>query len=165
VPGAGTNTCRPARAFAQMSSSDLLTSWVVAAFVSSDTSPLEVNPMTPKEVVKEWIKRFNAADIEGLIRLYAPDAVNHQVVTDPLHGRDAIRRFFAVEFGRAQMVCIEENLLESGDWAILEWRDPLGLRGCGFFQIKDDQIVFQRGYFDQLTFFKIRPMEGARALG
>jgi limonene-1,2-epoxide hydrolase len=112
--------------------------------------------MTPTEVVREWIKRFNAANIEGLIRLYASDAVNHQVVTDPLHGRDAIRRFFAVEFGRAKMVCIEENLLESGDWAILEWRDPLGLRGCGLFQIKDDQIVFQRGYFDQLTFFKIQ---------
>jgi limonene-1,2-epoxide hydrolase len=112
--------------------------------------------MTPREVVKEWIKRFNAADIEGLVRLYAPDAVNHQVVTDPLRGRDAIRRLFAIEFGRAKMVCIEENLLESGDWAILEWRDPLGLRGCGFFQIKHDQIVFQRGYFDQLTFFRIQ---------
>ncbi|MBI3112564.1 MAG: nuclear transport factor 2 family protein [Ignavibacteriales bacterium] len=110
--------------------------------------------MTPKEVVREWIRRFNAADVEGLAELYAPDAVNHQVVTDPLHGRDAIRQMFSTEFGRATMVCIEESLFESGDWAILEWRDPLGLRGCGFFQIKNDQIVFQRGYFDQLTFFK-----------
>lgn len=73
---------------------------------------------------------------------------------DPLHGRDAIREMFSIEFGRATMVCIEENLFESGDWAILEWRDPLGLRGCGFFQIKNDRIMFQRGYFDQLTFFK-----------
>lgn len=112
--------------------------------------------MTPKEVVKEWITRFNTADIDGLMRLYAPHAVNHQVVTAPLQGREAIRRMFTLEFGRATMVCIEENLLESGDWAILEWRDPLGLRGCGFFQIKDDQIVFQRGYFDQLTFFKLQ---------
>ncbi|MEX2088632.1 MAG: nuclear transport factor 2 family protein [Bacteroidota bacterium] len=110
--------------------------------------------MTPKEVVREWIKRFNAADVERLAELYAPDAVNHQVVTDPLHGRDAIREMFSIEFGRATMVCIEENLFESGDWAILEWRDPLGLRGCGFFQIRDGRIVLQRGYFDQLTFFK-----------
>jgi hypothetical protein len=112
--------------------------------------------VTPKELVKEWIKKFNAADIEGLSQLYALDAINHQVVTEPLHGREAIKRMFAVEFGRAKMVCIEENLLESGEWAILEWRDPLGLRGCGFFQVKNDQIVFQRGYFDQLTFFKIQ---------
>ena len=63
---------------------------------------------------------------------------------------------FATEFARAKMVCIEENLLESGNWAILEWSDPLGLRGCGFFQVHDDQIVFQRGYFDQLTFFRLQ---------
>lgn len=110
--------------------------------------------MTPRETVREWIRRFNAADVEGLAELYAPDAVNHQVVVNPLHGREAIKQMFSIEFGRATMVCIEENLFESGDWAILEWRDPLGLRGCGFFQIKNDQIVFQRGYFDQLTFFK-----------
>lgn len=110
--------------------------------------------MTPKELVKEWIRRFNAADAEGLASLYAPDAINHQVVMEPLHGREAIHRMFQTEFGRAKMVCIEENLLECGDWAVLEWSDPLGLRGCGFFQIKDGQIVFQRGYFDQLTFFK-----------
>ncbi len=63
---------------------------------------------------------------------------------------------FRTEFGRATMTCLVENLLESGDWVILEWRDPNGLRGCGFFQVKNDQIVFQRGYFDQLSFFRLQ---------
>jgi hypothetical protein len=36
------------------------------------------------------------------------------------------------------MVCIAENLFEMDDWAILEWCDPAGLRGCGFFQIQND---------------------------
>ena len=112
--------------------------------------------MTPREVVREWIARFNAGDVAGLANLYAEDAVNHQVVTEPLRGRAAIRRMFEVEFGRARMVCIEENLLEDGDWAALEWRDPLGLRGCGFFRVAGDRIVFQRGYFDQLSFFRIQ---------
>lgn len=111
--------------------------------------------MTPKQVVELWIERFNAADVDGLAALYAEDAVNHQVVTEPLVGREAIRRLFDVEFGRAEMTCIRENLFESGEWAILEWRDPLGLRGCGFFHVVDDRIVFQRGYFDQLTFFRL----------
>lgn len=110
--------------------------------------------MTPKEVIREWIRRFNDSDVEGLAALYAPEAVNHQVVMEPLRGRDTIREMFAIEFGRAEMTCIEENLLEDGEWAVLEWRDPHGLRGCGFFQVRDDQIVFQRGYFDQLSFFK-----------
>ena len=52
------------------------------------------------------------------------------------------------------MVCIVENIFEEGEWAILEWRDPLGLRGCGFFHVVDDKIVFQRGYWDKLSFLK-----------
>jgi limonene-1,2-epoxide hydrolase len=112
--------------------------------------------MTPTQLVEQWIERFNAGDVEGLAALYAEDAVNHQVVMAPLHGRTAIRRMFDIEFGRATMVCVRENLFECGDWAILEWSDPLGLRGCGFFQVRDDRIVFQRGYFDQLSFFRIQ---------
>ena len=110
--------------------------------------------MTPTELVREWITRFNQGDIDGLCKLYADDAVNHQVVTEPLVGRDAIRKMFEIEFARAEMTCVEENLLQSGDWAILEWSDPTGLRGCGFFQVRNDRIIFQRGYFDQLTFFR-----------
>lgn len=110
--------------------------------------------MTPKGLVQEWVRRFNAADVDGLAALYAEEATNHQVVMEPLHGRVAIARMFATEFGRASMHCTIENLFEDGDWAILEWRDPAGLRGCGFFQVRDDRIVFQRGYFDQLSFFR-----------
>lgn len=54
------------------------------------------------------------------------------------------------------MICIEEHIYECGDTAILQWRNPLGLRACGFFQVKDDQIVRQKDYFDQLSFFKVQ---------
>jgi hypothetical protein len=110
--------------------------------------------MTPKELVTKWVQLFNRGDIQDLLNLYAVDAVNHQVVTDPLRGHAEIRRMFEVEFGRAKMTCIIENLFEDGEWAMLEWRDPNGLRGCGFFHVRHDQIVFQRGYFDQLSFFR-----------
>ncbi|GAB4201014.1 MAG: hypothetical protein Tsb002_37430 [Wenzhouxiangellaceae bacterium] len=113
--------------------------------------------MTPVELVRRWIERFNQADVDGLAALYAEDAVNDQVVfSQPLQGRDAIRAMFETEFSRATMVCIEEQIFESGDWAILQWRDPLGLRGCGFFHVVNDQIIEQKGYFDQLTFFRIQ---------
>jgi limonene-1,2-epoxide hydrolase len=115
--------------------------------------------VSPKQLVQQWVVRFNAADIDGLAALYAPDAVNHQVVMTPLHGRDAIRRMFEIEFGRAEMTCLVENLFEDGEWAILEWSDPNGLRGCGFFQIRGGQIVFQRGYFDQLSFFRLQGLD------
>ena len=47
-----------------------------------------------------------------------------------------------------------ENIFEDGEWAIMEWKDSLGLRGCGFFHVKDNKIVFQRGYWDKLSFLK-----------
>ncbi len=112
--------------------------------------------MTPRQTVEEWVARFNRADIEGLAELYAEDATNHQVVTSPLMGRPAIRQMFVTEFGRARMTCLVENIFEDGDWAMLEWKDPTGLRGCGFFQVKGGKIVFQRGYFDQLSFFRLQ---------
>jgi limonene-1,2-epoxide hydrolase len=115
--------------------------------------------MTPRQVVREWVRCFNDADIDGLTGLYAEEAINHQVVMDPLHGRAAIRRMFEIEFGRAKMTCVIENLFEDGEWAILEWSDPNGLRGCGFFHVLDDRIVFQRGYFDQLSFFRRQGIE------
>jgi hypothetical protein len=62
---------------------------------------------------------------------------------------------FAGEFARAKMVCIVENLFEDGEWAILEWRDPLGLRGCGFFHVVGGKIRLQRGYWDKLSFLRL----------
>lgn len=61
---------------------------------------------------------------------------------------------FADEFSKAKMICIPENIFIDGEWAILEWKDPNSLRGCGFFQIQNDKIVFQRGYWDKLSFLK-----------
>jgi limonene-1,2-epoxide hydrolase len=108
----------------------------------------------PTDVVRTWVKRFNCADSAGLGELYSEDAVNHQVMFEPLRGRAAIEAMFAGEFGRAEMTCLVENLFEDGEWAILEWRDPLGLRGCGFFRVVEGKIVFQRGYWDQLSFLR-----------
>lgn len=116
--------------------------------------------MTPTELIRLWVEKFNAADIDGLANLYALDAINDQVVfSAPLQGRESIKEMFETEFSRATMVCIEERIYECGDTAILQWRDPLGLRGCGFFQLKDDQIVHQKGYFDQLSFFKVQGLD------
>ena len=109
---------------------------------------------SPKEVVQAWVEAFNRSDAEALAALYTEDATNHQVVREPVEGRAAIQAMFQREFAEAEMQCIIENLFEDGDWAILEWRDPAGLRGCGFFKVEDGHIRFQRGYWDQLSFLR-----------
>ena len=111
--------------------------------------------MRPKEILCQWVDAFNSADAEAIADLYDDKAINHQVANEPVIGKIAIRKMFEQEFSQAKMVCIVENIFEDGQWAILEWRDPLGLRGCGFFQIVNDRIVFQRGYWDKLSFLKL----------
>lgn len=111
--------------------------------------------MKPSELVRVWVEAFNRADPDALAAYYAEDATNHQVAEAPVRGRAAIREMFAAGFAAARMVCIVERIYEDGEWAILEWRDPLGLRGCGFFHVVDNRIVFQRGYWDKLTFLRM----------
>ena len=100
--------------------------------------------MKPKEVLEKWIDCFNKADAYHIAELYATNAVNHQVANEPIIGKESIYK----------MVCMVENIFEDGEWAIMEWKDSLGLRGCGFFHVKDNKIVFQRGYWDKLSFLK-----------
>jgi limonene-1,2-epoxide hydrolase len=110
---------------------------------------------SPKQVLSQWVEIFNTGDANDLADLYHEDALNHQVANEPVRGRAAIREMFRREFAAMKMVCIVENTFEDGEWAIMEWKDPVGFRGCGFFQCKDGLIVFQRGYWDKLSFQKL----------
>lgn len=114
--------------------------------------------MKNKELVEYWVQLFNKGDAAKIAELYHEDAINHQVTNEPVQGKDAIREMFANEFAQAEMTCIIENIFEDGKWGILEWKDPLGLRGCGFFNIVDGKIKFQRGYWDKLSFLRMHNM-------
>lgn len=111
--------------------------------------------MSPKQVLQTWIEAFNAGDSKKIASLYHEDAINHQVANSPVVGKAAIHKMFVDEFAAADMTCIVENIFCDGEWAILEWKDPLGLRGCGFFHVVDGRIKFQRGYWDKLSFLKM----------
>lgn len=111
--------------------------------------------MKPKELIEKWVEIFSEGNAVKIAELYHSDAINHQVANEPIKGKKAIAEMFATEFNTADMTCIPENIFEDGDWAILERKDPLGLRGCGFFQVIDGKIKFQRGYWDRLSFLKM----------
>lgn len=117
-------------------------------------SIIEPKQIGPKQIVQRWVEAFNRGDVDAMAALYSDDAVNHQVAESPVLGRKAIRTMLQREFASTEMVCILDNLFEDGEWAIIEWHDPNGLRGCGFFHVVDGQIVFQRGYWDKLSFLR-----------
>jgi len=111
--------------------------------------------MNPKKTIEMWVEAFNRGDAESIADLYSEDAINHQVAESPVEGKQAIRDMFAREFAQADMICLVENMFEDGEWVALEWKDPMGLRGCGFFHVQRGKIVFQRGYWDKLTFLRM----------
>ncbi len=110
--------------------------------------------MSPKKVILKWIELFNQRKADDLANLYHEDAINHQVTNNPIEGKIAIKEMFVKEFAEAEMVCIIENIFEDGEWSILEWKDPLGLRGCGFFHVINGKIKSQRGYWDKLSYLR-----------
>ena len=83
--------------------------------------------MKPINVLKKWVELFNQGNAIEIAELYHEDAINHQVTNEPVVGRPAIEEMFRSEFSAANMVCIIENIFTDEDWAILEWKDPLGL--------------------------------------
>ncbi|MBD1935794.1 ester cyclase [Microcoleus sp. FACHB-68] len=127
---------------------------------------------SPKEVLRDWVAAYNARDPYTLIDLYHDDAINHQVAFgDPLQGREALLESFIAFFNAfPDNYTHPENIFEDGNWAIIEWSGggtflgelggnaPTGksftLRGCGFFQIVEGKICFQRGYIDKYTWFR-----------
>lgn len=126
---------------------------------------------TSKELLQNWIDAFQRRDTEAVVACYAAEAVNFQVAAgEPAVGIERIRTDTA-EFFRAfpDAWSKVENIIEDGDRAAWEWigggtfegafygAAPTGrsfeIRGCGFFHFKDDLIVFQRGYWDKLSWF------------
>ena len=103
--------------------------------------------MDTRGTVERWVSLFNIGDAHQIAQLYADDAVNHQIALEPVEGRAAIEKFHEDVFAR-KPVCTPINLIVDGEWAALEWVDPEGFRGCGFFQVHDGLIVHQRGYWD-----------------
>lgn len=110
--------------------------------------------MKPKDLILKWVELFNQGNVDEIAELYHEDTINHQIANEPIEGKEAVREMFATEFAATSMTCIIENIFEDKDWVILEWKDPLGLRGCGFFHIINGKIKFQRGYWDKLSFLR-----------
>ncbi len=108
--------------------------------------------MSPKEIIKKWVELFNEGNINSILELYVESAVSHHAADDPLMGKSNVLKMFERDFGISDFVCISENIFEDGQWAILEFKNTKGYRGSCFFQIEDSKIIFQRGYWDKLSF-------------
>ncbi len=113
--------------------------------------------MSTRALIERWLTLFNAGDADAIAELYAEDAVNHQIPLSPVVGRCAIADFHRDTFAGGPLTCTPINLVVDDDWGALEWTDPEGFRGCGFFRVRDGLILHQRGYWDSAQLARVHP--------
>lgn len=125
----------------------------------------------PKQTILQWVAAYNAGNVEAAAALYHDDVTNVQMPWGKTaRGRDAMRATFVKVFQAFPDIRIEiKNLVESGEWVVIEWafggtmrgefagHAPTGLtfamQGCEVFHILDGKIQNQHGYWDKATMF------------
>jgi steroid delta-isomerase-like uncharacterized protein len=131
--------------------------------------------MTPEQAAKQWVEKFNAHDLKGLMALYTDNAVNAQPhLPAPIKGKHAIEEDlggFLKAFPDAKLQATHVGV--AGNVAAMEWVftgtqtgalvGPMGtipasnkkvnIKGAEF-TTHDAQglIVDERGYFDLVAF-------------
>jgi steroid delta-isomerase-like uncharacterized protein len=125
-----------------------------------------------QQLLDRYVERYNAGDLDGVMDLYAEDAV--QLMPEGLfEGREAIRERLARDLEACPDIAwTVESFVEQGDSFSDEWSfvatqtgpfklpdgtelPPSGkqvaLRGMEFVQLRDGKIVVDNLYYDNLA--------------
>jgi limonene-1,2-epoxide hydrolase len=117
--------------------------------------------MSDESCVRELIDAFNANDIDRVVACFAEDAVYHNMPTEPVTGTAMIRATLQGFLGAASQVDWELlHIVADGSGAVLTERvDRFEINGTwislpvmGTFEVRDEQIVAWRDYFDMAQF-------------
>lgn len=117
--------------------------------------------MTNKEHTLEFIAKFEALDVKGIIGTFRDDAFYHNIPMEPLEGIDAIRGF--IEPFMEPITGIQWELLfiaEDDKGVVLTERVDTFIFGekrvvmpvMGTFEFESGKLVKWRDYFDLPTF-------------
>jgi steroid delta-isomerase-like uncharacterized protein len=123
------------------------------------------------ELLERYVELYNAGDLDGVMDLYAEDAV--QLMPEGLfEGRAAIRERLARDLDACDIVWTVESYVEQGDSFADEWSfvathtgpfllpdgtelpasgKQVALRGMEFVQVRDGKIVVDNLYYDNLA--------------
>ena len=125
-----------------------------------------------RELLDRYVELYNAGDLDGVIDLYADDAVQN-MPDGSFHGRSAIRERLAQELsGFTDVNHTVRSFLEQGDGFADEWTfegthtrpfplpdggelAPTGKRvqiaGMEFVQVRDGKVVVNTLYYDNMA--------------
>lgn len=114
------------------------------------------------ELVREFCGAFSRLDVDEVMGYFADDAVYHNMPTQPLRGKDAIRQAiqgFLGAWSKTQWDVL--NIAAAGDVVLTERVDRIwagdkhvDLPVAGVFEVRDGKIAAWRDYFDMNTYLK-----------
>lgn len=115
-----------------------------------------------EKIVRDFIDAWPRLDVEEIVGYFAEDGVYHNMMLDPVTGREALKGFigaFAANWADTKWEIL--NLVSRDDLVIAERVDRMTVGGrkvalpcCGVFEIENGKIKVWRDYFDLATFTK-----------
>ena len=117
--------------------------------------------MSNIDKVREFIAKFEALDVQGIMETFAANAFYHNIPMEPLNGITAIRGFIApfmqpITEISWEVICIAEDengvvLTERVDTFVFgEKRVVMPVMGT--FEFENDKLINWRDYFDLQEF-------------
>ena len=118
--------------------------------------------MDAEQVVDEFMGRFAAKDVEGILALVSEDVYYDNVPIGDMRGKAAMREFLAPMVAGDGPVEFEvHRKAATGNLVFNERTDRMVVQGkqielpvAGVFEVQDGLITFWRDYFDNATFMR-----------
>lgn len=118
--------------------------------------------MTNSDLVMQFIRAWEARDVEAILALMAPDVVYHNIPMAPMTGLESVRKFVAPFVGMSKRIEWQVHAIaETPDGKVLTERTDIfdlangktvSLGVMGTFEIAHGKIVRWRDYFDAAQF-------------
>lgn len=131
--------------------------------ISTNGGPQRATGSDPAHVVRAFLERLAAADVDGAVGLMARDVRYENVSMPTIRGADKVSKAFKSMFKRpgaafdviVHKLSVDEGtvLTERTDFLIYK-RFRLQIWVCGRFDVVDGEITLWRDYFDWLDILK-----------
>ena len=113
-----------------------------------------------ERIVRDFVTAWTRLDAGEIVGFFAEDGVYHNMMLEPVKGREALKGFigaFVANWSDANWEIL--TLVSKGDTVIAERVDrmkvggkPVALPCCGVFEMEAGKIKVWRDYFDLQTF-------------
>ena len=122
-------------------------------------APEEATVSSNVATVEAFVDAFNRKDVDAVMSFFTDDPTYHNLPTDPVTGKEAVRTVIESFVPTAETIDWEmTHISESGDTVLTERVDRFVFGGrevvlpvMGAFDMEDGKIAAWRDYWDQAT--------------